>query len=137
MVAALGIGTLFSALFKMSFLILIFFALGVGLCFCLGDENSKTYLPGNPYYEKYMAWYQKKYEKDLLLKEKEYAPKIAHVEQEYTRLVLPKLEETKVLLEKIYEKDVVSSEYRNYVAITQFLDYLESERCNDLEGAYD
>lgn len=136
MVAALGIGTLFSFLFEMSFLILIFFAVGVGICFGLGDENSKTYLPGNPYYEKYMVWYKKKYEKDILKKEAEYTPKISHVEKEYHTLVLPKLEEINQLLEKVYQKDIINPNYRNYVAVTQVWEYLDSEKCADLESAY-
>ena len=136
MAISIAIGILLSILFQMSIWVLLLFVIGIGICIALGDEKSKRYLPGNPYYEKYIAWYTKKYDKDLLIKKEEYTPKILFAENEYESLVLPKLDETKVLLERVYEKDVVKSEYRNYAATTQLLDYLDSGKCNTLEEAY-
>lgn len=136
MAISIVIGLVFTIWLQMPLWILICCVIGIGICISIGDEKSKTYLPGNPYYEKYMAWYTKKYEKDLLLKKEEYNPKILFAEHEYKSLVLPKVDETKALLERVYENNIIRPEYRNYAAITQLLDYLDSKKCNALEDAY-
>lgn len=110
--------------------------IGVGVCIYVGNENKKEYLPGDPYFEKCMAIYEKKYNEELMEKKKEMAPKIEHVKSEYERNLIRELKKTEDMLEKLYSKDFIHSKYQNIQAITQIYQYLETERCKDLEEAY-
>lgn len=110
--------------------------IGVGVCIYVGNENKKEYLPGDPYFEKFMAIYEKKYNEEIMEKKKEMAPKIEHVKSEYERNLIRELKETEDILEKLYSKDLIHSKYQNIQAITQIYQYLETERCKDLEEAY-
>lgn len=135
MLVSVVAGAIGVILFQMPFIFILMLLVGGGICYYVGDENKREYLPGDMYYEKFMTLYEKKYKDDIRIKEEELTPKIKHVEKEYDTLVLPKLEETKELLEKLYEKNVLDPKYRNYVAVTQLYEYLEMGRCSDLEGA--
>lgn len=44
------------------------------------------------------------------------------------------LDDVEKTLKKYYDKDILYSKYRNLVAITTFIDYLESGRCKSLYG---
>ena len=133
--AAVLTGILGSILLKNPLICVLMLLAGGGICYYIGDENRKEYLPGDPYYEKFMTFYEKKYKEDLLEKEAEVNPQIAHVEKEYQIILQPKMKEAKILLEKLYEKDVIPVQYRNFVAVTQFYDYSLAGRCGNMEDA--
>lgn len=108
--------------------------LGGIVCYYVGNEKQKEYLPGDPFFEKFMAVYEKKYNADLKKKRAEYTPQFEYVENEYKTLVVPKLENTRLLLEEMYAMDILHPEYRNFVATTQLYEYIRDGRCTGLEG---
>lgn len=59
---------------------------------------------------------------------------IPHVKNECVELVLQPKENAKILLNKLYSKNIIFPKYRNFAAIAQIYEYLLSGRCSQLEG---
>lgn len=110
-------------------------AIGAFGCYYVGSEKKKEYLPGDPFFEKFMAVYEKKYQQDLRRKRAEYAPKLEVLENEYQTYIAPKQEVCKALLQALYAIAEFPEEYQSHVAVTQMCDYLEQERCATLAEA--
>lgn len=55
--------------------------------------------------------------------------------QDEYKLLSEKLEETKKILEQLYNINIIFPKYRNIIAISSFYEYLMAGRCTELEGA--
>lgn len=58
----------------------------------------------------------------------------ASIKEECIESVLKPKENAKILLDKLYAKNIIFSKYRNYTAIARLHEYLSSGRCTQLEG---
>lgn len=55
--------------------------------------------------------------------------------QDEYKLLSERLEETKKILEQLYNTNIIFLKYRNIIAISSFYEYLMAGRCTELEGA--
>ena len=78
------------------------------------------------FYGKFSEIYESKYKVRISQKEK--------YEEELKTIIVPHIQNTKGLLKKLYSKDIVYPKYRNFIAMTQICEYIESGRCYTLEG---
>lgn len=60
--------------------------------------------------------------------------KISVIDQELD-IIKENYRKTSEILNKYYEQDIIYGKYRNFVAITTIYEYLESGRCNELQGS--
>lgn len=73
-------------------------------------------------------------EKEALIIAEHEKTLIPHVKNECVELVLQPKENAKILLNKLYSKNIIFPKYRNFLAIAQIYEYLLSGRCSQLEG---
>lgn len=53
-----------------------------------------------------------------------------------TQLLIRHIDDTRKILNKLYEKDVIYEKYRNLPALTSIYEYLVTERCDELKGPH-
>lgn len=91
------------------------------------DEKKFRYDILNGYfYGKFSEIYESQYKVRISQKEK--------YEEELKTIIVPHIQNTKGLLKKLYSKDIIYPKYRNFIAMTQICEYIESGRCYTLEG---
>lgn len=79
-------------------------------------------------------YYVKCFQEEMDAEKEAYVPLVNHLMAECNNEVFPKLEEASNLLNKLYSMDIIHPKYRNFVAVAQFLEYLDTGRCTELEG---
>lgn len=79
-------------------------------------------------------YYIKCFQEDLDAEKEYYVPLVNHLMTECNQEVFPKIEEATNLLDKLYSMNIIHPKYRNFVAVAQFLEYLDTGRCTELEG---
>lgn len=89
---------------------------------------------GGKNYEKFITLYKEKYEKDLKEKEPYLEVKIKFIEKECQESVIPNINQTEAILNKVYSANIIHPKYRNFVAVSQIYEYFETGRCSELEG---
>ena len=136
LIAALFAGSLLAWFLRNVIPLFIAVIVGVIACYMIGNETNKEYLPGNPYFEKFMYFYEQKYDEELQEKARFYNPRMEFVSKEYETQVLPYITKVENLLKKSYTKKVLRTEYKNFIAVAQLYDYFRTGRCTSLEEAY-
>lgn len=61
-------------------------------------------------------------------------PLANHLKQQLNDEILPQEEQTQKLLAHVYSTNTIHPKYRNFVAIAQILEYLDTGRCTELGG---
>lgn len=74
------------------------------------------------------------YKKDMSTKSNWYQEKMNVISTELTEIISKKILETENILEKLYSNNFIHSKYRSLIATGQIYEYLETGRCNELEG---
>lgn len=108
--------------------------IGLGACLLLQNLNLRKYESDRRNYKQFMTLYEEKYNKDLKAKEVYIDPKIKAVVNEYQESIIPNVNATQKLLNKIYSANIIHPKYRNFVAVAQIYEYFETGRCSELEG---
>lgn len=99
-----------------------------------GSLNPKNY--GGKTYEKFLALYEEKYNQEIKAKEHYVESKLKSVVNEYQENVIPNLNGTQALLNKVYSANIIHPKYRHFVAVSQIYEYFETGRCTELEGPH-
>lgn len=97
-----------------------------GNCF---DCNSNSKLR-----KEYQALYEDRYYEELKQKKEWYEPRLANLKIEHNDNIVPSCIQTEELIDKIYSLDIIHPKYRNFFAIAQIYEYLDTGRCDTLEG---
>lgn len=95
---------------------------------------SKPYEYGGKKYKSFVALYHKKYNEDLAKKGTYVDSKTNFLINEYQESIIPNIQQTQDLLSKIYSEGVIHPKYRNFVAVAQIYEYIDTGRCTELEG---
>lgn len=74
------------------------------------------------------------YRKDYKLKEIWFQERIDALTTECENLILKEIEETKKVLDSLYSINFIHPKYRHLVAVSQIYEYLDTNRCDGLEG---
>ena len=84
--------------------------------------------------KEYQEQYTKRYNEELAQKQIWIEPIINNAKKEFNEYIVPNCQKTDDLIEKLYTLDIIHPKYRNFMAIAQIYEYLETGRCDTLEG---
>lgn len=100
----------------------------------------KTYYPpeiyekGSALSNEIIECYSRYYNNDLEVKRTHLLPFCEKTKKEYTEQVLEILVASEKLLSQLYAQDIIHPKYRNFLAIAQIYEYLDTGRCTELVG---
>lgn len=77
---------------------------------------------------------KKYYDEDLKKKYEWTNSRCLYISQKYKDNILPSIIETENILKTIYSKNIIHSKYRDFVAVSQIYEYIDTGRCSELEG---
>lgn len=80
------------------------------------------------------SYLKKCFANDLDSKQTWYQERMHVISTEYKEIILENILQTEKALEKIYSNNFIHPKYRNLVAVGQIYEYLDTNRCNELEG---
>ena len=84
--------------------------------------------------KEYQQLYTKRYNEELAQKQMWIEPIINNAKKEFNEYIVPNCQKTDDLIEKLYTLEIIHPKYRNFMAVAQIYEYLETGRCDTLEG---
>ncbi len=76
-----------------------------------------------------------KYYKDDMKKKYTWTnERCVYISEKYKEELLPSIIETENTLKKVYSKNIIHPKYRDFVAVSQIYEYIDTGRCTELEG---
>ena len=89
---------------------------------------------GSKLRKEYQQLYANRYNEELEQKKNWIEPIRENIRKEANEYVIPNCQSTDDLLEQMYTLDIIHPKYRNFMAIAQIYEYLDTGRCDTLEG---
>ena len=84
--------------------------------------------------KEYQQLYTIRYNEELAQKQMWIEPIINNAKKEFNEYIVPNCQKTDDLIEKLYTLEIIHPKYRNFMAVAQIYEYLETGRCDTLEG---
>lgn len=58
------------------------------------------------------------------------------ISTEYSEMILEIVAQTEMILEKLYSNNFILPKYQNFVSVSQIYEYLDTKKCDEIDGAY-